>query len=442
MACSWTTPTFLHRRGRLMADRFEIHQDPVLGEQVLLARTSRGLPVRVVPTDRFTEVAAVVTFDYGSTDLGFQRNGEQHRSPEGVAHYLEHKLFEDEELQAFDRFAKRGARVNAMTGFGQTTYYFTATDQVAANLQDLLHLVSNAHITPDNVEKERGIIAQEIRMYEDSPDYRGFFDFLGCLYSEHPVRHPVGGTVESIAEITDEELLACYDAYYRTGNAGLAVAGPVDPDEILDLAEACSLREGAAPERLSPQDLGPVTTPSFRRTFDVARSRVLIGYKDRSLLDTTDERLRRDLLSRILLDSLFGASSDLREALRLQGLVDDTLGASYMSEADFGVTAVGCECEDPEKVIDRLRDVMFDAAGSPIHAEHLERVGRMVLGGYVRSFASVKGMAFSHANEALWGTRPFQALDRMKSITLDDLVRRRSDHFVDDAFAAVIVEKN
>lgn len=424
-----------------MADRFEIHQDPVLGEQVLLARTSSGLPLRVVPTDRFTEVAAVVTFGYGSTDLGFKNNGEEHRSPEGVAHYLEHKLFEDEELQAFDRFAKRGARVNAMTGFGQTTYYFTATDQVKANLQDLLHLVSNAHITPENVEKERGIIAQEIRMYEDSPDYRGFFDFLGCLYGEHPVRHPVGGTIESIAAIDDQELLSCFDAFYRTGNAGMAVAGPVDPDEILELAEACTLREGAPPQRLSPRDLGPVTTPRFRRSFDVARSRVLLGYKDRDLLDSNDERLRRNLLSRILLDSLFGGSSDLREELRSQGLVDDTLSASYMSEADFGVTAVGCECEDPDTVIERLRDVMYDAASSPITAEHLERVGRKVLGSYVRSFASVKGMAFSHAKEALHDSRPFQSLERMQAISIDDLLGRRSEHFVEDAFAATVVER-
>jgi len=424
-----------------MVDRFEIHQDPVLGEQVLLARTSRGLPVRVVPTERFAEVAAVVTFEYGSTDLGFQRDGQEHRSPEGVAHYLEHKLFEDEELQAFDRFSKRGARVNAMTGFGQTTYYFTAVDQVKENLQDLLGLVSQAHITPENVEKERGIIEQEIRMYEDNPDYRGFFDFLGCLYSDHPVRHPVGGTVESIADITDQELLTCFDAFYRTGNAGVAVAGPVDPNEILDLAEACVLREGEAPVRVRPSDLGPVTTPRSRRAFDVARSRVLIGYKDTSLLATPEEQLRRDLVSRLLLDSLFGASSDLREALRTQGLVDDTLGASYMSEADFGVTAVGCECEDPDTVIERLKDVMCGAAAAPIHAEHLERVGRMVLGGYVRSFASVKGMAFSHAREALKGVRPFQSLARMESVDVEDLLQRRAEHFVDEAFGASIVER-
>ena len=267
-----------------MSDRFQKIEDPVLGEEVWLAETSHGLPVRVVPTDRFHETAAVITFEYGSTDLGFEVDGVLHRSPEGVAHYLEHKLFEDEELQAFDRFARRGARVNAMTGFAQTTYYFTGTDQFRVNLDDLVHLVSNAHITPENVEKERGIIEQEIRMYEDNPDYRGFFDFLGCLYKEHPVRHPVGGTVPSIQEITAEELLACYGAFYCTGNAAMAVAGPVDPEVVLDAAEACTLPSRSAPQRRSPEDLGPVDGSNSRRELEVSRSRALLGFKDRTLL--------------------------------------------------------------------------------------------------------------------------------------------------------------
>ncbi len=224
-----------------MTDSFEIVQDPILGEEVWLGRTTKGLSLRVVPTDRFREVAAVIAFRYGSTDLGFRRNGNEVHTPEGMAHYLEHKLFEDEAIKAFDRFARRGARVNAMTGFTRTAYYFTASGQLEENLKDLLHLVSNAHITAENVDKERGIIAQELRMYEDSPDFRTLFDMLGRLFPGHPVRHAVGGTVESIQDITAEGLLQCYEAFYRTGNAALAVAGPVEPDRVLELAENCAL---------------------------------------------------------------------------------------------------------------------------------------------------------------------------------------------------------
>lgn len=423
-----------------MVDRFEEVRDPVLGESVLLAKTSTGLPVRVSPTDRFNEVAAVITFAYGSTDLGFEIDGAAHESPEGVAHYLEHKLFEDEDLQAFDRFSRRGARVNAMTGFAQTTYYFTATDQIEENLKDLLHLVSNAHITPENVEKERGIIAQEIRMYEDSPDYRGFFDFLGSLYQSHPVRHPVGGTVASIGEITAEELLACFEAFYCTGNAALAVSGPVDPGMVLDLAENCGLRQGEAPRRLSPADLGPAQGGVHRRQIEVSRARAMVGFKDRSIPATVEDRLQRNLRTSILLDSLFGASSEQREALRIQGLVDDSLSASYMSEPSFGVTAVGCETDDPDACIEVLAGLMRDDQRAPVAEDDLERMRRRSLGSFVRSFESVRNLAFRHAREGLDGTAPFSGLARMQAVTLEQLEERRREHFVDDAFAAAVIE--
>ncbi len=423
-----------------MSERFTVHKDPVLGEEVLLATAKNGLPVRIVATDRFKEAVAVVTFDYGSIDLGYRRNGTTHTSPEGVAHYLEHKLFEDEELQAFDRFAQRGARVNAMTGFANTTYYFTATDRFAENLTDLLHLVGHAHITPENVDKERGIIAQEIRMYEDSPDYRGFFDLLGCLYQQHPVRHPVGGTVESIQQITPEELLACYDAFYRTGNAALAAAGPIDPQEVLDLAEACALKAGEPAQRISPEDLGPVENPRARRQLEVARPRVLMGFKDRALLvGDREAQLRRDLLTRILLDRLFSASSSIREDLRQRDLVDDSLSSSYLSEHSFGVTVMSCETDHPDQTIDTFRELLF--APVEFSADHLERVRRKFLGQYVRLFQNLRHTAFDHAGEALDGLSPFQSMQRMMSVTLDEVRARKDEHFREDAFAVAVIEK-
>lgn len=424
-----------------MSRSFDKVTDPVLGEEVFVTRTSRGLPLRVVPTTRFAETAAVVTFAYGSTDLGFVRNGQAQRTPEGMAHYLEHKLFEDEELQAFDRFARRGAKVNAMTGFAQTSYYFTATDQFEANLKDLLHLVSRAHITPENVEKERGIIAQEIRMYEDNPVYRGFFDFLGCLYREHPVRHPVGGTVESIAEITAEGLLACFEAFYTCGNAALAVAGPVEPEAVLALVEQAAMVEGPAPERVLCEDLGPVQEQFHERSLQVARDRVLCGFKDRDLPGDPEAQRRRSLQSRVVLDAMFGNASDEREALRRQGVVDVSLSASYMSEPSFGVTALGCETEDPQQVIDALRALCFDLGRSGLGEEHLERVRRSVLGGYVRSFESVKGLAFNHAKEALDGIEPFAGLARVQSLQLEELHERHRSCFVEDSFAAAVIRR-
>ena len=200
------------------------------------------------------------------------------------------------------------------------------------NLSDLLRLCSRPHITQENVDKERGIIAQEVRMYEDSADYCTMFDLLGCLFPSHPVRFTVGGTVESIAAITPKMLLDCHDAFYRTGNAALAVAGPVDPQEVYDLASACALPAGAAPESLVPHDAGPIGAARRERRMAIARPKVLLGIKDPA--PALDWRARAERASQtwVVLDRLFGAGSDLREGMHRRGEVDDSLGASYMGD--------------------------------------------------------------------------------------------------------------
>ena len=423
-------------------ERFETVRDPMLGERVLLAEASNGLRVRVAPTDRFQQTTAVVSFAYGSTDIGFadaQAPSGRHDSPEGVAHYLEHKLFEAEDLHVFERFGSRGAEVNAMTGFTKTSYYFTAVSQWQDNLRDLLELVAVPHLTDDNVEKERGIIAQEIRMYEDNPDYRAFFDLLACLYTEHPVRHPVGGTVESIARIDVDELLACHQTFYRTGNAALAIAGPVDPGEVLALTEAARLPSGPAVRAVFPEDLGSPASRTYSRTFPVVRPRVMIGFKDRTLLQDPDERATRALTTRVLLDVLFGGSSRQRDRMRRAGDVDDSLSASYMGERTFGFAVLGAESDEPERAEAALRAVVTDPAIPELDDDALERVRRKLIGQYVRGFDSVRGMAFAHGDAGLENLRPFRGLERMRKLTVDDVRRRRDELFGDGSDAAVSV---
>ncbi len=423
-----------------MSDRFEVQREPLLDEEVWIATSRRGLAVRVVPTKRFSEAAAMVTFRYGSTDLGFDVGGRRHESPEGVAHYLEHKLFEDEEIKAFDRFSRRGARVNAMTGFTRTSYHFTATSEVAANLQDLLHLVSRAHLTEENVEKERGIIAQELRMYEDSPDYRLFFDCIGALYRRHPVRHPVGGTVASIGRIDVAELRACYEAFYCTGNAALAVAGPVDPEAILALADDCALREGAAPVGIRREELDAVDPDDCRRVraLQVPRAKVMLGFKDTTPGGDIEQRLRRELLTDLALDRWFSAASDVREGLRVSGAVDDSLAVGYMNAESFGFSTLTAESDAPEAVVDALCGVVLEPLR--IDEEDLDRVRRKTLGRYVRSFGSVRNLAFSQAGEALDALPPFSALQRLASVTPEEVAERAAEHFRADAMAVAIAQ--
>jgi predicted Zn-dependent peptidase len=418
--------------------RFQLVRDQVLGEDVLAATTARGLRLRVLRRPAFREIAAVITFGYGSTDLRFRDADGEVDSPPGTAHYLEHKLFEDEDLHTFQRFGARGARVNASTGFSRTTYHFTATSHLADNLRDLLALVSDAHITDANVEKERGIIAQEVRMYEDSPDHGTMFDLLGCLYASHPVRHTVGGTVASIQQITSAGLRRCFHAFYRTGNAGLAVAGPVDPELVLDLAEACALAEGPRPASQVAADLGPVAASRRQRPMQVSRPKVLLGCKDRSLCASVTAQLDRQLQTRVLLDRLFAGSSEVRQAMRNRGDVDDSLGAGYQNDRSFGFMTVGCDTEDPARAEAAIRRALF--APAPLDDDHLDRIRRRVLGGHVRSCESVRALAFTHAYEVLDDIAPFTAIERVQALRLQDVEARQADLLREDSVAVAVTE--
>lgn len=420
-----------------MNPRFTVIRDPFLREEVWLAHSRQGLRVRVTPTSRFRETMAVVGFEYGSVDLGFVSGGARVTTPEGTAHFLEHKLFEDEEIQVFERFARRGARVNASTGFARTSYHFVASDHFEANLEDLLHLVARAHLTDANVEKERGIIAQEIRMHEDSPDWRAIFDLLGCLYEQHPVRHPVGGTVASIAEITKELLFACHAAFYRCGNAALSVAGPIDPDRVLELADRCALPSGAPQERIVPDDSAAPKLTSANRVLGAARPRALLGYKEAAPSTDPAARLEQDLLLRIVLDRLLAPSSELKERLVASGVVDDSLTAMPLSDRGFSFVVLHGETDAPPRWLEAVRELVESEV--LFEADHLERARRKLIGQHVRSFENVQAIAGLNLADALEDRAPFQTLARLAAIDTNGLLRRKAEVFRAAMSAEVVV---
>ena len=193
-------------------------RDPQLDERAVTATLSNGLPVCVVPKPGFAKKCAYFVTNYGSIDTKFTWMGREYDTPAGVAHYLEHKMFEMPDRDVMQEFSALGANPNAFTSYAMTAYYFTCTEQFEACLELLLTFVSTPYFTAESVERERGIIGQEIRMYEDSADSRVYEDLFAAMYRHHPVRVPIAGTVESIQAITPEILQSCYDAFYHPAN--------------------------------------------------------------------------------------------------------------------------------------------------------------------------------------------------------------------------------
>lgn len=296
----------------------------------------------------FARSYAFLGVDYGSIDTSFTRGAIPCRTPDGVAHYLEHKMFDLPEDNAMNLFAAHGGYPNAFTGYAMTAYYFDCTEQFAENLRILLRMVLTPWFPAESVEKERGIIAQEIRMYEDSADSRAYEDLFGAMFAHHPIRVPIAGTVESIGEITPQVLQDCHAAFYAPANLMLCVTGDVDPALVEEIARAESANAHAEP--VPVRDYGPaeaMTCPTQRtvRHMEIAMPTFCLGFKceppARGL-----ESMRREIIGDLAAEILVGESSALYTRLYDEGLINSDFSAGYESVRDACLFSAGGDSRD------------------------------------------------------------------------------------------------
>ncbi|MFR3997323.1 MAG: EF-P 5-aminopentanol modification-associated protein YfmH, partial [Oscillospiraceae bacterium] len=254
---------------------------PRIGERVLEKTLSNGLKIFIVPKPQHRKKYAFFATRYGGMDMQFIRNGKKCDTPAGIAHYLEHKMFDTEDGNALQQLSQNGAEPNAFTSNAMTGYYFDCTEHFEENLRILLSFVSVPYFTEESVEKERGIIAQEIRMVEDSPDWQVYERLLACLYRSSPARVPIAGTVESIAGITAETLYDCHRAFYCPSNMALCIVGNVDPQAVIALAEEVLPRErGEEIARCyGEEEDGAAAQHETVTQMEVALPQFLVGFK-------------------------------------------------------------------------------------------------------------------------------------------------------------------
>ncbi len=418
--------------------------DPVpnpLGETILRGTAASGLTVLVAPRPEFERTFAALGTNFGSVDRVSGATGQP--VPEGLAHFLEHKLFEDKDGDVSDRFSTLGASTNAMTGFCGTTYIASAVEDPAASLDLLLDFVQDPWFTDALVAKEQGIIGQEIRMYDDDPDWRLFFGLLTCLYARHPVRDNIAGSVESIAAIDAATLRRCYDLFYHPRNLCLSVAGRLDPSEVAALVEA---DQAGRPVDLLPAHVrGPVDEPGavsaerFDVELPVARPRVLLGIKEAVLGGSGLEVTRRELSTRILVDMLFGRSSAAFERLYEDGLIDESFAASHSAESSFGFTTIGGDTDDPERLERELRAVLDRALTTGLDRTAFGRVRRKLHGSMLQGLDSPENVAYSLLSDHFRGVQPFVALPLVDALRIEDLELRLREHVRQDALAVAVV---
>src|SRR5690606_17249084 len=359
------------------------------------------------------------------------------------AHCLEHQLFEDEEGHVFNSFAALGASVNAYTSHTMTSYLFSTTDNFEAALDRLLDFVQAPHFTPEGVQKEIGIIEQEIRMYQDQPRHRLGMNLLEALYHAHPVRIDIAGTVESIRRIDPETLYACYDTFYHPSNMAVFVVGDVDPEAVLAQVEADVGPRGYAPrppvERLYPEEPPGVAQDRVEAVLPAARPLYALGFKDAGAPAGGPAWLRRDVVTSLVLAAALGKSSRLYQELYDADLVDDGFGARYQAGPGYGHSVIGGETRDPDELHRRLMEGLARLAGEGLAEEDLRRVQRQAVGEFVQFFDSLEFIANGFLYYHFLGASLFAYLDQLQEVTVEEANRRLREHFDPDRAAVSIV---
>ncbi len=414
---------------------------PGIGEELYSGVLDNGLRLFVLPKPGFRSFYAAFAVNYGGAHRRFTLDGTPFDTPAGVAHYLEHKMFDmPDGDNALDLLTANGAEPNAFTSAGMTCYHFSCADRFEENLRLLLHFVSTPYFTEETVQKERGIIGQEIRMGDDSPGYAVYFNLLHQLYASHPVRDRVDGTLESIAQITHETLYACHRMFYTPANMCLCVAGDVDPERIAaTAAELLSPEKSSVPEAdFGPEeDLLPVEA-LHTVSMPVSAPQFCIGLKLRAAHGA--EALRQRIVAQLVMRLLAGPSSSFYNSLYADGTLNRDYGYDVYFAADAGMLLVEGESEDPARVLGELKRTVSDAAEHGFDPALFERAKRASYGARLRGLEDFESVCLSLASSAFEG---FCSLDALK--VLGEVGKEECEDFVrscllPERFAMSVVE--
>ena len=400
----------------------ETREYPRLGETVSRRTLPNGLAVMVVHKPYHAKRYAFFATRYGGMDLRYRQDGQWRDTPAGIAHYLEHKMFDTQEGSALQELARNGAVENAFTSGAMTAYYFESTEHFYENLRILLRFVSVPWFTEESVAKEQGIIAQEIRMTEDDPDWRVYEGLMTCLYRESPVRVPVAGTVESIRAITPQVLYDCHRAFYVPGNMVLVCVGDVELDRVARLAEEILPAERGED---IPRDYGAGEddVPACReteRSMAVSMPLFLGGYKCRPCAGG-EELLRRSLIGDMACDVLFGDSSPLYARLYEAGDINGSLGGNFDLMPGAAYLYVGGDARDPRRVFDAITAEARRLGTGGIDEAFYQRLRRAAYGQAIRSLNSFENIAVSLAEGHFQGFDYYRLPEVFDSVTKADV---------------------
>lgn len=399
-----------------------------LKETLYYEQMENGLQVYLLPKVGFSKTYGLFSTKFGSIDTSFIPLNEEQmiKVPDGIAHFLEHKMFEMKNGDASDQFAALGASTNAFTSSSRTAYLFNTTSHEKECVELLLDFVQDIYLTDENVEKEKGIINQEIGMYDDDPDWRCYFGSIQNLYQNHPVKIDIAGTVETVAKIDKETLEKCYHTFYHPSNMMLFIVGNIDPFDMMDWIRLNQLSKDfkmAQPiQRLMIDEPQEVDKKEETLTMDVVMPKLIVSMKINDILTDSHEKMKRELSMNLLLDILFSKSSLLYEEWLKEGLINDSFSANYTQERDYSFLQIGGDTLYPDQLKKKIFDLIEHIKDMPIEKNDFIRVQKMNLGMFIGTFNSPESIANMFSRYYFEGIMIFDLIDCLAQLTIDDVL--------------------
>lgn len=411
-----------------------------LSETVHHGITESGLNVFVLSKKGFSKKYAVYAVNFGSCDISYTADGKRFTDPLGVAHFLEHKLFElPDGRNAFDLFAKTGASANAFTSHNMTAYLFSAADNFKESLEILLSYVNDPYFTDENVQKEQGIIAQEIKMYDDDPEWRLFNAALGCLYEKNPVKDDIAGSVESISHITKDVLYNTYNTFYRPENMVLFVIGDVSEIEVGELAEKYAKKRAPMEvirEKYTEKD--EVFQKYSEKKMSVSSDNFILSFKDNSKTADGRDYLIKTIETTLALKLMFSKSSSLYNELYKDGYINDTFSYDTLSGEGYSAVMIGGEAKDVKKTSDKILEGIKKIKETGFSEEDFQRAKKAVFGRQIMAFNSIEAIANGFCANFFSGIGIFDFVEAFPPVTAESVHKRIFEIFGENYALSVI----
>ena len=417
----------------------EIIRNRRVNEEYIRIKHPSGCTICLYPMKGYSSAYALFGTNYGSVDTTFKTNKDKDfvTVPEGIAHYLEHKLFENDECDAFELYAKTGANANAFTSFDKTAYLFSCSQKFEENLEILLNFVQEPYFTDETVQKEQGIIGQEIKMYLDDPSWRVMFNGLQAIYHNNPVRIDIAGTVESIAKIDKDLLYRCYNTFYNLNNMVLSIAGNFDVDKTLEICDRLlKPSEDLGLEKIVPEE--PYEVKEKRTVQKLSCSLPLFNVFFKMAPRKGIENVRDYIQYNIMLELCLGKTSRFYNDNYEQGLINDTFNVGIFNGRGFFTAIADGESREPDKVFEEIKKELYRLRKEGVSKEEFENIKKKTYGELLTMFNNVESMATNLLSAEMDGVSVYEMVEAAANTAFENIVNKLEEFDIENSCISIV----